>query len=217
MKTCGIAALAVTLAGFAPASNAATITYRFPGFGSGQIVSIPFTGPYFPSIAFTDQFFEFTFLGDTANVTETLFNGETFYGNSVSGATFQLGSVSGLLTTNANQVLVNQNGPYSRVMFAQAQLPPELLTADSLFDPVFESYDLKTTYPLTLAGPNFGEPIFVSAHGVDGLIEFSNVTVAAFEASVAAPEPQSWAMLAIGFAGLSALAISRSRKPVLAG
>jgi hypothetical protein len=172
-------------------ANAATITYTFTGTATGFI----------GLDGFTDESFTVTLVGDTNNVTSS--GGELF--NQVTSANFTVGSTSGALTGAFNEAIVNTDPSTPRVAFGQftgADFVAEALQASS-----FGSYNLKTAFPLTNGTPEFITQVFETSVGS---LEFDSASFASFQATGGVPEPSTWAMMLLGFAGLGFVGYSRT-------
>ena len=74
---------------------------------------------------------------------------------------------------------------------------------NSLTATVFETYNLVNALSLTSGGLSVAAATFATAGGD---LVFSDITALSFEATGGVPEPSTWAMMALGFAGLGFLA-----------
>lgn len=194
LATCAaLAALSVPF--LATDASAAPITYTFTGIASGFLGLTPFT----------DEAFTVTLVGDTNNVT---FAGEYF--NVATTASFLIGTSAGTFTGAFNEVILNPDPANPRVLFGQ--FTGADFVAEGLQDASFASYNLKTAFPQTPGTPEFITQVFETA---TESLEFVSATFASFEATGGVPEPSTWAMLTIGFAGLAFLAYRR-RAPLAA-
>lgn len=145
---------------------------------------------------FTDESFTVTLVGDTDNVT---FAGEFF--NIATSAAFTIGSSSGTLTGSFNEVILNTDPAAPRVAFGQ--FTGFDFVAEALQDSSFASYNLKTAFPLTNGAPEFITQVFETSVGS---LEFDSASFASFQATGGVPETSTWAMMALGFAGMGLLA-----------
>ena len=185
LVTCAaLAAFAVPFV--AGGASAAAITYTFAGTATGFLGLDPFT----------DESFTVTLVGDTDNVT---FAGEFF--NKATSAAFTIGSSSGTLTGSFNEVILNTDPAAPRVAFGQ--FTGFDFVAEALQDSSFASYNLKTAFPLTNGAPEFITQVFETSVGS---LEFDSASFASFQATGGVPETSTWAMMALGFAGIGLLA-----------
>jgi hypothetical protein len=186
-------------------SDAAPITYTFTGVGSGTIDTSAFSGQ-----------FSFAFTGDTSNVQPDA----PFYRLFNLGGTFTAGSFSATLTSN-NVIVATADSTIPRINFFNSTVTAGL----GFQDPALTGYDLMTSIgPVTVSAPGtstsfllptFGGGSFITTTGIAiAIAENSSLT---FEASVSAvPEPSTWAMLILGFSGLSFIAYRRRYSDVIA-
>jgi PEP-CTERM motif len=165
----------------ATSANAAVITYTFAGSGSGSLDGTAFDG------AFT-----VTMVSDTSTVTGG--GGEL---RNTGLTTFVSGALS---DTIPSPVLIENTASPGFMGFGQA-LPP--FPDESLTAAVFETYNLINALPLTSGGLSVAPATFQTAGGT---LTFDSVTALSFEATGGVPEPSTWAMMCLGFAGLGFLA-----------
>jgi hypothetical protein len=175
-------------------ARAATITYTFTGTATGSLAGD----------GFADESFTITLVGDTDNVTSS--GGEFF--NQATSASFTVGSTSGTLTGLVNEAILNTDPMSPRVAFGQANSMG--FVAEAVQNGSLASYDLKTTFPLTSGTPEFIAQVFETSVGS---LEFDSASLASFEATTGSvPEPSTWAMMAVGFAGLGFLGFRHTAK-----
>ena len=167
----------------ATAAEAAVIDYVFTGTGSGSL----------DGSAFSDATFTVTMVSDTSTVT----SGGGEFRNDVGTMTFVSGSLSDTIT--APLVVENTVSP-GFMGFSQelSPFPDESLTAA-----VFETYNLMTALPLTSGGLSVAPATFATAGGT---LTFDSIAALSFQATGGVPEPSTWAMMLLGFAGLGFLA-----------
>jgi hypothetical protein len=185
--------LAATSA-FATPAPATLITYTETADVSGSLNSVDFT----------DNVITLTASGDTSSVAE---GPPGFFSLSVP-VTFTLsGGGSGTFT---DEILLIDNQFVPAAGFGDfTTFEPIIYTASS----VFATYDLKTAIGPVVGGPiNNGGSTF--ATNVGPLIIDSVSGESTFTATI--PEPATWTMMALGFAGLGFAGYRRSRSAVLA-
>ena len=83
--------------------------------------------------------------------------------------------------------------------------PPFVVSVEAITGSPFDTYDLKQSLPLTSGGLSVADAVFQTSGGD---LELKSITALSFEASVVA-EGSTWAMLALGFAGLGLVAYRR--------
>jgi hypothetical protein len=179
-------------------ARAAAITYTFAGTASG----------FLGLDAFTDESFTITLVGDTDNVTS---GGGEFFNQATTSATFTVGAASGNLTGVFNEAIVNSDPANPRVAFGQ--FTGADFVAEALQDSSFAPYELKTTFPLTPGTPVFMTQVFETSVGS---LEFDSASFASFQATGGVPETSTWAMMALGFAGIGLLGYRKRRTLVTA-
>jgi hypothetical protein len=174
--------------------QAETITYTETATISGAL----------NGVFFFNDLLTLTGTADPANI--TISSGVFFNQLSLS---FSVAGVGGGTFTDTTSVVANPGS--TRAGFSD-------ITADSLIffttdNPAFSSFDLSTSI-----GPITGSPVFnVTLQGTTVgplLIESSgDATFTAVASGV--PEPSTWAMLLLGFAGIGFMAYRRKAKPAL--
>jgi hypothetical protein len=198
-----IAVIVASIAASAAAAHAERITYIFSGTASGVIGGI---------LGFIDEPFNVTLVGDTGNVT----SGGTEWFNRGS-ATFNVDGFAGTFAGVFNEAIVNNDPGSPRAAFGQFQNPD--FVAEALQNAAFETYDLTTAFPLTSGTPEFIPQIF-QTDPLGGIftptLEFDSASATRFQAVIGVPEPSTWAMLLLGFAGLGFAGYSRARRVALA-
>lgn len=195
-----IAVIVASIVASAAGAHAEKITYIFSGTASGV---------YGGLIGFFDAPFNVTLVGDTGDVT----SGGTEWFNQATSATFNIDGLTGTLAGSFNEAIVNNDPSSPRAAFGQAQSASPFFVAEALQSSAFETYDLSTAFPLTGGTPEFITQIFETGP-LGGLLtptlEFDSATSASFEA-VLVPEPSTWAMMLLGFAGLGFAGYSRTK------
>jgi hypothetical protein len=185
LVTCAaLAALSVPFV--ATGASAATITYIFTGAGSGSLDGTDFDGD-----------FTITMVSDTSDVT----SGGGEFRNDVGTMTVDI-SGGGSDTISSPVVIIN-TAPPGFAGFGQEIAP---FPSEDLTNSVFETYNLMTALSLTTGGLSVAPATFVTAGGD---LVFSDITALNFEATGGVPEPSTWAMMALGFAGLGLLAFRK--------
>jgi PEP-CTERM motif len=196
-----IAVIVASIAASAAAARAEQITYIFSGTASGV---------YGGLIGFLDAPFNVTLVGDTGNVT----SGGTEWFNQATSATFNVDGLTGTLAGSFNEAIVNNDPSSPRAAFGQAQSASPFFVAEALQSSAFETYDLSTAFPLTSGTPEFITQIFETGP-LGGILtptlEFDSASLASFQAVVLVPEPSTWAMMLLGFAGLGFAGYSRTK------
>ena len=173
-------------------SFGALITYTEQATASGSL----------DGISFTDAAVVLTMNNDTTNVTNS---GPGDFEN-VGTATVSVGGGPALAFTHPTQVFSTQSVP--AVGF-------EDLAVDDILDNFsapFATYDLTTSIgPIVGSGAIDPGSSFATTGGAFVLTSVGDAT---FTASTnAIPEPSSWAMMLIGFAGLGYVGCRRARRP----
>jgi hypothetical protein len=163
-------------------------------------------------LGFDNAPFNVTLVGDTTNVT----SGGTEWFNQASSATFNVDGFSGTFAGVFNEAIVNNDPGSPRAAFGQFQGGTDFV-AEALQNPAFETYDLKTAFPLTAGTPEFILQVF-QTDPLGGIfaptLEFDSASAISFQATTGVPEPSTWAMLLLGFAGLGFAGYSRSKTRV---
>ena len=104
----------------------------------------------------------------------------------------------------ANEV-IDGTDPPGTILFAQVPVT-EPGAGLALTNSLFETYDLSNALPLTSGTPEWvSTPFFTSG----GPLEFLSISAASFQATIV-PEPSTWAMMLLGFAGLGFLGYRRA-------
>jgi hypothetical protein len=184
-------ALAVMLAGNAEAGQ---IDYIFIGTGDGSLDGIAFDGA-----------FSVTMVSDTATISS---------GGGKLRNTGTTTFVAGLLTATFTAPVLIENTAAPGFMGFGQTTPP--FPDESLTSSVFETYDLASALGVTSGGLSVAPATFATSGGD---LNFDSITALSFQATVpGVPEPSTWAMMLLGFAGLAFAAIaplgraSRSRR-----
>jgi hypothetical protein len=173
-------------------SFGAPITYTEQATASGT----------FDGIAFTDETVTLTMNNSTTNVTS---GGPGLFFNAGT-VTLSIGGGPAVTFTDQTHVFSNQSSP-AAVGFE------DVSSSDDILDTVsasFATYDLTTTI-----GPIVGSEVinagfsFPTTGGAFVLTSVGDVTFTA--ATTVVPEPSSWAMMLIGFAGLGYAGYRRAR------
>ena len=214
-----IAALAISAALFSGApANAATIDYIFTGLGTGSLGGTAFGGfPFAPDVSFT-----FTIVGDTGAVTAGSPSGPPDNGNPFRNVGTSATFVSGSLSANLSNTLVNLNNNNQANTFPSVgffQTSPSVV-GEALGTPAggqLGSYDLTTAFALiSSASPgNFVSFIPQTFATDSGDLIFNNISALTFEAVVASSEtplPAAFPLFATGLGVLGLLARRRKRK-----
>jgi len=176
----------------ATGASAATITYIFTGTGSGSL----------DGDSFGDEAFTITMVSDTSDVT----SGGGEFRNDVGTMDIAVTDVGGDEILSP-VVIINSAAP-GFAGFGQELAP---FPSEALTNSVFETYNLMTALSLTMGGLSVAPATFVTAGG--GTLEplvFTDITALSFEATGGVPEPSTWAMMCLGFAGLGFLAYRKS-------
>jgi PEP-CTERM motif len=164
-------------------ASAATIEYVFQGTGSWTLNSVAESGD-----------FTVTIVADTSGVTN-IGGGE--FKNSGAGA-FTSGSTS--VTFSTIEALQNTAAPG---FMAFAQLTPSV-AVEALTSSVFETYSLADALGVTTGGLSIGPATYSTSGGDLTFASVDSISKLSFQAIV--PEPSTWAMMLLGFAGLGFLA-----------
>jgi hypothetical protein len=193
MKTGFVAAcFAAAVAVSTGTASAALLTYTETADVSGSLDGVPFT----------DNVLTLKAVGDTSSVS----GGPSFFLLDVP-LTFTLsGGGSGTFTDDETAVIANQGATLAG--FSDFTTDEFILGTSSA---VFATYDLRA-----VIGPVTGGAIFNSgssfATSAGTLVIGSLSGDATFTATI--PEPSTWAMMLLGFAGLGFAGYRRSRKAV---
>ena len=190
-----MAATGALLFASAGAVKADTIVYIFTGDGSWTLNGVAESGD-----------FTVTLFGDPTAVT---FSGGEYF-NAVTG-NFASGGSTVTLTGGLNEVLDNTASP-GYAGFGQITIVPTFNVAvESLTGTPFETYNLATTLPLTSGGLSTGPATYFTSGGNLVFASSDSITSLSFQAIV--PEPSTWAMMLVGFAGLGFLAYRKRSAP----
>ena len=166
---------------------AATINYTISGNGSGSLAGL----------AFTDQDFSISLIGDTANFSSPGYD----VIDPLNSATV---AINGFGTTTLD--LPTRLGISGNIVFFSRAGSGGLDLFDFFLDaPV----DLQSAFGPVMGTSVFALDQFVNVSTSLGALTFSDSTSVNFSAAVV-PEPETWAMLLAGM-GVSALAIRRRR------
>jgi PEP-CTERM motif len=182
-------ALAAGISVAAVGARAAPITYIFTGTGTGALDGTSFTS------------FTVDLIGDTSNITSG--GGENF--NTSSLATVTAGGVSDTLTGGGNDVVLNST-TFPAVGFGQTQPAPIFAVVEAVANPVFTTYNLATSFPLTGGTVSSEVASYITASGT---FDVQTITSLNFQAISGVPEPATWALLLMGFGGVGAALRSR--------
>ncbi len=185
----------------AGAAQATPITYTFTGTGDGTVNGTAFSGQ-----------FSFVFNADTSSIDTTA---APYYYQRNIGGTFTEGSFTANLTPT-NTVVATADATFPRITFFNADVTDEL----GFQDPSLASYQLATSFgPVTVSDSTLLEPTFLGGSFAtsDGAVEITGNTSLTFEATLqsAVPEPSTWAMMILGFAGIGFMTYRRKSKPAL--
>ena len=192
MKTGFVAACFAAAVAFSPAAaSAALLTYTETADVSGSLDGVPFT----------DNVLTLMAVGDTSSVS----GGPSFFFLDAP-LTFTLsGGGSGTFTDSETAVIANQSATLAG--FSDFTTDAFILGTSSA---VFATYDLRT-----VIGPVTGGAIFNSgssfATSAGALVIGSLSGDSTFTATI--PEPSTWAMLLVGFAGLGFMGYRTSLRP----
>jgi PEP-CTERM motif len=187
----------IALSGAATA-HAATITYTFTGFATGNL----------DGAAFNDAAFKVTEVGDTENIVPPGGpNGE--FSVPIDSTSFTVGTSSGSFDGPdfTNAVVLNPSPGFPAIVFSQGS--PAGGVAEGLINSAFETYNLAGSFPLTSGTPSFITQVYQTSAG--GLLEFDSASSVSFQATGGVPEPATWAMMLVGFGGLGAAMRGRRR------
>ena len=208
-------AIAVSLFS-AVGANASPIEYIFTGTGAtgsyGQTL-VPGSSP--PSYTGGTSFTSYTIdvFADTSGI-----NGAgTGFVTNFGSATFTSGGFSANFVPQIRVDSVYDptsppNTAAANVAFGQAQPSPVFFVAEALFNPTFQGYDLTPLSPAVGGSPNFQSQTFSTDAG---FITFLSTASLTFQAISGVPEPSTWAMMLLGFAGVGFMAYRRKSKPAL--
>jgi hypothetical protein len=216
MKKVSMAAVIAVSLSWVVSANATPIEYIFTGSGAtgsyGETL-VPGSDPasYTGGTSFTN--YTIDVFADTSSITGA---GTGFVTNTGS-ATFTSGSFSAnfvpqIRVTSLYDTSNPPNTALANVNFGQAQPSPVFFVAEALFNPLFQGYDLTPLSPAVGGSPNFISQTFSTDAG---FITFSTTTDLTFEAVSGVPEPSTWAMLLLGFAGIGSLAYRSKNKLAL--
>ena len=197
LVTCAaLAASAVPL--FAGPASAATIDYIFSGTASFTL----------NGVTFTDDPFTLTYVSNTSTISS---GGGEF--TNVGVGTFVSGSTSVTLTGDINEVILL---PSSDTMsFGQVVFSPFNVADEAIVNSAFGgSYKLSTAFPLTSGSLNPPTAATYSTNGGALVFADDSFTTVSFQATGGVPEPSTWAMMLLGFAGLGFAGYRRGRKAV---
>jgi hypothetical protein len=204
MKHIAGAALALTIA--LSTAQATPISYTFTGIGAGTADGNAFNGS-----------FSFVFSADTANIDAS---GAPFYNLSGVSGVFSSGSFTATLAPTVF-IVATADPNFPRINFFNAAVTNGL----GMNDPSLASFSLATSFgPLTVNSnssfPSFLLPTlngggFATISG--GEVSITENTSLTFEATLTAavPEPSTWAMMVLGFAGIGCMAYRRKSKLAL--
>lgn len=196
-----IAALAVGVACVVGTpARAATIDYIFTGTATGTLNNTAFSGA-----------FQVELVSDTTTAT-----GVGLVTNIATSATFTIGASTGSLLGNFNEVGLNQDPNFPRIIFGQAQSASPFFVAEGIENSVFVPYDLASAFPLTTGtvSQTAGSLYFTSL----GDLVFSDITSMSFEAVIpgATPLPGAMPLFATGLSALGFLGWRRKKKATTA-
>jgi hypothetical protein len=131
-------------------------------------------------------------------------------------ATFTIGASTGSLLGTFNEVALNQDPSFPRIIFGQGQSASPFFVAEGLENSVFVSYDLASAFPLTTGTveQTAGSLYFTSL----GDLVFSDITSMSFEAVIpgATPLPGAMPLFATGLSALGFLGWRRKKKATTA-
>jgi hypothetical protein len=192
------AALAACAVPFhAGGASAAAIDYIFTGAGSWTLNGVAESGD-----------FTLTYVSDTSGINGT----GQFFNSGV--ATFVGGGSTVTFMGTTDEVTVNQ-APPGFMGFIQVNNSGPIagpIAVEALTNPVFETYDLSTAFPLTNGELSTQASTFVTSGGDLVFPSAESITALSFQATMGSvPEPSTWAMMALGFAGLGFLGWRGSR------
>ncbi len=202
MKALKFAAILALALGAAQSAQAATIDYIFSGTFTGSLGATNYTG----------QSFSVDLTGDTNNVT---FGGGE-YANVASAATFTIGSTTGNLLGNFNDVVLNPSFSSGTVIFGQAQTLPPFFVGEGL------SNSGLATYNLAFAFASVTGPLSLTADSVYqtslGDLTFNDISALSFEADSIAvspvPLPAGFPLFAAALGLMGFMGWNRQRKTV---
>jgi PEP-CTERM motif len=175
----------------ATAAKAALITYIFTGVGTGFLDSVGFAGD-----------FTVKMVSDTSTVTSG--------GGELRNTGTTTVAVGATIDTILSPVLIENTAAPGFMGFGQtlAPFPDESLTA-----PVFETYNLTHALGLTSGGLSVAPATYQTAGGT---LDFTSISALSFQATGGVPEPSTWAMMLVGFAGLGYAGYRASRRAAAA-
>jgi hypothetical protein len=193
--TCAaLAACAVPL--HAGGASAATIDYIFSGTASWTL----------DGMAFTDAPFTLTYVSDTKNI---MSSGGEFTNAGV--GTFVSGGTTATLTGDVNQVTIFSSS--DTMSFGQIVFSPFRVSVEAIVNAAFGgSYDLSTAFPLTTGPLNPPTAATYSTSAGDLVFTDDSFGTVSFQATGGVPEPSTWAMMFVGFAGLGFLGYRQTAK-----
>jgi hypothetical protein len=129
--------------------------------------------------------------------------------------------VSGTFSSGGRSAAFSESGPVAFNEVIDATVPPGTMlfaqvpgigppTGLGLTNSAFETYDLSHALPLTSGTPEVVNTPFSTS---DGPLELLSISAVSFKATIV-PEPSTWVMLVLGFAGLGFARYCGSRKSV---
>ena len=203
LRTFTTTALVVTL-GLAGAARAHPVVYHFTGTASGDLNGDPFSGASFDIRAH----------GDTSAVVllpTPKFEPDT-WDNFPASLTVQLSGHSVLTVTDPGYVFDSQDVTPTQGLAGIGTVSGSATSVDFLY--LLGPAILKTYKLVTSLAPVGGLALLVNQNGPaqlstnKGVLTFASVQDLMFSASLA-PEPQTWAMMILGLAGIGAAARRR--------
>jgi hypothetical protein len=167
-------------------ASAATIEYIFSGTASWTLGGVDFA----------DAPFTLTYVADTTNITS---GGGEFTNTGV--GTFVSGATTVHMTGDVDDVIIF--GASDTMGFGQVVFSPFNVADEAIVNSAFGGgYNLSTAFPLTTG---FLNPPTAATYSTDGgALVFTDASFGSvsFEAIGGVPEPSTWAMMLLGFAGL---------------